>query len=333
MTRSHAVLPIPFVIALLAVAFCIWSALGNDVNFCVTTGCTLYQDFTVAGISLWWFGAAAFTLLAACALMGQAVAGRWLASFFVFCDAALLLLMVLTAPCISCLVAGALFALCYLFFRRYGAVSSRPNQKMPLKHSPLLWVWLAFFIINLGQVARSQLDVWAILNESDDPRVRMFFSPSCKYCIEGIKALSGNVDVAFYPVAETESDVFALVRMSQLLEQGSSMSEAIAETRETEPEGFFASLRPDILLLRFRLLRNKAHIFASGSQGVPFFEYRGLPPDIQARMANDQKRRSSRELTPKYQGFGSQSADHRLPLELQDGTQCGGRVPCPPANP
>ena len=30
--------------ALLGMLFCIWTALGNEVAFCVTAGCSLYQD-------------------------------------------------------------------------------------------------------------------------------------------------------------------------------------------------------------------------------------------------------------------------------------------------
>ena len=50
--------------ALLGMLFCIWTALGNEVAFCVTTGCSLYQDLVIGGLSMWWIGTAAFGVLA-----------------------------------------------------------------------------------------------------------------------------------------------------------------------------------------------------------------------------------------------------------------------------
>ena len=82
MTKSHAIITTPLVLASIATVFCVWSALGNDVNFCVTTGCALYQDITIGKISLWWFGCAAFVTLAACAILGLAHIGRILAALF-----------------------------------------------------------------------------------------------------------------------------------------------------------------------------------------------------------------------------------------------------------
>ena len=56
--------------ALLGMLFCIWTALGNEVAFCVTAGCSLYQDLVIGGLSMWWIGTAAFGVLACLALLG-----------------------------------------------------------------------------------------------------------------------------------------------------------------------------------------------------------------------------------------------------------------------
>lgn len=336
MSRSHAILVGPFLAALLAIVFCVWTALGNDVNFCVTTGCILYQDFTIAGVSLWWFGAGAFTILAACAILGQTGAGRLIAAAFLLGDTALLVLMFLTAPCVSCLVAAFFFALCYLLFRRQlePVPPSRSGQpEMKRRYSPILWLWILFFVLDVGQVARSQFDVWAILDESGEPRVRMFFSPSCHYCEEGINALSGNVGVAFYPVADTDADIHRLVKMRQLLNEGMSIAEALGQSADAAPESFMEAIRPDVLLLRFRLLRNKAHVFAAGSQGIPFFEYRGLPEALIARNRPGNSVPAVEELTPANPPErDNQPRDATLPFDLGDGGQCVGNTPCPPLN-
>lgn len=325
MTKSHAILTGPLVLGLLAIAFCIWSALGNDVNICVTTGCTLYEDFSIAGVSLWWIGAAAFTVLCACALLGQVGAGRWLAALFLLVDICLLLLMSLTAPCISCLLIALFFALCYFFFRRV----SIKRQNGTLRPSILIWVWLALFVVNLGQVARSQLDVWPILNEAGEDNVRMFFSPTCKYCIEGVNVLSGNINVGFYPVAENEADIAQIDKMITLLAEGQSLAEALGQSKNAVFEGFWAAWNPDTLALRFRLLRNKAHVFAQGSRGVPFFERKGLPPDVLAEARKEQAPIQFETLKPVP--VVSSGGDHALPQELMENTQCGGEIPCPPA--
>lgn len=333
MTRSHAILTGPFFLAIVAIAFSIWSALGNDVNFCVTTGCTLYQDFTLWGISLWWFGAAAFFCLGACAILGAAGLGVLLASFFLFGDICLLALMSFTAPCISCMVAAVFFALIYYLLHRFENAHGRPGT--PKKHSVLIWIWLFFFVINMGQVARSQMDVWPMLDESGEAHTRMFFSPTCKYCLEGINVLSGNVNVAFYPVADTDQDVYRIARAMELLSDGMSLAEAVGQSIETPAWGFFSSLRPDIMLLRFRLLRNKAHVFGAGSQGVPFFEYKGLPPGVQAKSRERSARAGlgingdTAQETPRAP---VSTTDPALPPELDGLTQCGAGLPCPPGN-
>lgn len=320
MTKSHAILFGPLLVSLAAIAFCVWSALGNDVNFCVTTGCTLYQDFTVAGISLWWFGSASFAFLCICALLGQNILGKRLAGLFVLGDTALLLLMAFTAPCVSCLVAALLFALCYFLFRRTGSASARPGESGSSRHSLLLWAWGLLFAINLGQVARSEIDIWPVLDQSGDAATRMFFSVDCPYCAKAIHALSGKVDVAFYPVSENPEDVYRIAKMMSLLDDGMNMSEALDQSGEYEtPEGF-AAYSPEMMLLRFRLLRNKAHIFAAGSQAVPFFEQRGLPVGLLKENASAESQANS--VKPEN--------NFNLPPELTITGQCGSGVPCPP---
>lgn len=324
MTKSHEVLFAPLFAAILGIAFCVWSALGNDVNFCVTTGCTLYQDFTLAGISLWWFGTAAFTALAICGALGRKLAGKRLAAFFLLGDIALLALMAFTAPCVSCLAAGLLFALCYFLFRRLPVNLPRPGETYVAGHSLLLWAWVFLFAINLGQVARSELDIWPILDESGDASTRMFFSVNCAYCREGIDALSGKVDVAFYPVAEKEDDVYRIATIMKLLNDGESMAEAFGQSAEFQTPKGLSGYTPEMLLLRFRLLRNKAHIFAAGSQTVPYFEQRGLPVDLAARS------RQEKNASGPGRNHRPEARDYGLPSELTTVGQCGGETPCPP---
>ena len=57
---------------------------------CVSAGCTLYQNFSINGYSLWWGGVGIFSLLGLLALTGRAVLGRWLAGLAVLLDCVLL---------------------------------------------------------------------------------------------------------------------------------------------------------------------------------------------------------------------------------------------------
>ena len=139
MKRSREILTGSLCVTLLAAAFCVWSAFGNDVNFCVTAGCSLYQDFTVGGVSLWWLGTGTFALLALLALLGAAAAGRLLAGLALLGDICLLLLMALTAPCVSCLVVAVFFALSYLGFRQAEPAQARGRDSHG-RRSVLLWI-------------------------------------------------------------------------------------------------------------------------------------------------------------------------------------------------
>lgn len=317
MTKTRGFLAAPFFVALLGVAFCFWSARGNDVNFCVTTGCSLYQDFRVAGLSLWWIGTGAFSLLAVIALPGLAGLGRALAALCLLGDVCLLLLMALTAPCVNCMGVACFFAAVYALYRR-ASQPAAPQKNAPVSNwSWLLCVWGVLFVVNLALVARSWLDIWPILDESGQARQRVFFSPSCPHCVKSVDALSGNVEVAFYPVAENDADLFKIANMERLLNEGQNIAEALGQSLEIEDGGFFASLRPDLMLLKFRLLRNKAHVLAA-SPGVPFFEFLGAPPGL-----TNQSRGSDKNFRIPSSG------DASLPLDI-DGGQCVSGQPCPP---
>lgn len=311
-------MPGPLLVGVLGAAFCIWSASGNAINLCVTAGCSLFQDFTVAGVSMWWFGAAAFTLLCVLSLVGSAALGVVAAGLCLFLDALLLVLMLLTVPCVGCLFAALLFALSYMAFR-HGAT---PRDK-ETGRSILLWIWLGLFLVNVGAVVRAEVGTWA-MHGPEDASVRMYFSPSCSVCREGVNSLSGRVNVAFYPVAENSEDVLRIAAMIRGLEDGNSMSEALkAAQKENATAGFLEGYSPDMLLLRFRLLCNKAHIFASGGQSVPFFEYHGLPSSL----AEPAGQRAARPPVPSQQ----QSTDYTLPIEPDVAGSCGGAnaAPCP----
>ena len=311
---SPMLMPLPLFFALLGMAFCAWSASGNSLNFCVTTGCLLYQDITVAGISMWWLGSAAFGVLLLLALLGRPWLGVLVAGTFILADIFLLILMLVTAPCVGCLFAAMLFALCYAGFRQHNnRKASRPSR------SWMLLVWGLLFVINIGAVVRAEVSTWAI-SGPQDATVRVYFSPSCSACREAVNALSGRVNVAFYPIEESAEDVASIADMHHAVSRGAGMAEALAGAKARELKTFWENYNPDMLLLRFRLLRNKAHVMASGSHTVPFIEYQGLPAGLGQKAAAS--RPASRDAAPR---------DATLPLDGEIAGSCGGAsgTPCP----
>lgn len=311
MIRQHTPTPLimlgPLFLAILGGAFCIWSASGNALNFCITTGCALFQDINIAGISLWWYGVAGFGLLAFMSMSGRPWLGVLVAGIFLLVDTILLLLMSLTAPCVGCLFVALIFALCYLAFRRNGGRREQPSR------SWLLAVWGVLFVVNLGLTLRMEVAPWA-MSGPQEAAVRVYFSPSCSACREAVISLSGRLNTAFYPVAENDEDVTTIAAMQVALGTGASIADAINTVKP--PTGtLWVRYNPDMLLLHFRLLRNKAHVLTSGSHTVPFIECQGLPAGLLQKPA----------------GGTAENRDTTLPVDTDILQSCGGAstTPCP----
>lgn len=317
--NSSMIMPVPLFVSLLGAAFCAWSASGNALNLCVTTGCSLFQDLTVGGISMWWFGVAGFAALVLLAVSGKPKLAQFGAGFALFLDTCLLLLMLLTAPCAGCLVAGLLFALAYLAFRQS---AHRPGTARA--RSYLLLVWSLLFITNIAGIARAELGVWSMYGD-DTAATHMYFSPSCSACREGIAALSGKANVAFFPVNEDDRDIATIALMDKAVKGGATMQAALTSALAVEnPEDRFKPYSLDMLWLRFLLLCNKAHVFSAGGQVLPYFEFRGLPAALVAGDAAKNRGASS-------QRSNAGSTDYTLPLDTGVAGSCGGpdATPCP----
>src|SRR3989339_504110 len=94
---------VPLLTALAGVVWTVLNGSGIGNELCITEGCAISKLVSFWGVSLWWFGAGAFGLLALTALAGRKVMGFWLAGLFVLIDAFFLGWLALTAPCITCL--------------------------------------------------------------------------------------------------------------------------------------------------------------------------------------------------------------------------------------
>jgi hypothetical protein len=304
-------MPVAFLLSLLGAGFTIWSAWGNAIALCFTAGCTIYQDTSIAGVSVWWIGAGAFGALALLAIVGRPVLALVVAAIALFLDCLLLLLLALTAPCVACLLAGAFFALVY------ASIRSAAHVKRPLSRSWLLLFWAFLLVANLLNVARSELGTWAI-KEAAAPNTKLYFSPTCSACQEGIRALSGRTDASFYAVAKTDQDILLIASMKRSVQQGASMAEALKGALE-EPAPAASLYTPEMLLLRFALLRNASYALNAGGGVLPLIEHLGLPQE------NVFRPRPERKGPP-----APRASDAVSPAENEAPAQCGGNAaPCP----
>ena len=349
MKRSTNILVLPLFLSVLAFVFCLWIGLGNRFEICVTAGCTLFEDAKLAGISMWWYGAAAFTALGICSACRYPGAGFVLAWVFLFADALLLTLMIFTAPCINCLVVAGFFFLIFLCLRKADRDSGYMSFQKPAK-SLLVTLWSVLFIINIGAVLKSEVSTWSLGGNDKTASVHLFYSPSCSACRQAVEALAGKVDVAYYPVAEYPQDFARIAYM---------VSAAFQQAQSAKPLPFMQEFTPEALLLKFRILRNKAHVYQSGSKVIPFIEYRGLPSQFTRNMRSEIARLEAEKAkleeqvkagrqeeaqpapvqnpapgvqqpatAPQTEG----STDDRLPFETPDssvsGACYGGTAPC-----
>ncbi|OUO51027.1 hypothetical protein B5F76_10500 [Desulfovibrio sp. An276] len=300
----------------IGVLFCLWVHVGQVEEACFTAGCSLYQQTSVAGISLWVVGMVAFVVMGALSLFGKAHIAYWLAMIGVICDCFLLALLVLTAPCFFCMIFALILLCVYLTLRN--SVQQRSWNHAERKYPALVYLWSVLFVCNVGIVVKTSIPLWDISDNVEDASVYMYFSPSCSVCKQGIEGLSGNIDVAFFPVAENSWDVKRVALMEKYLEQGMSVREAFHSANSATPPSGLELYMPSMLFLQLKLLFNKAHVFMQGGGKVPFLEYRGLPKHVLQKSAPQRPRYTER----------SGWKDPTLPLDSSVTGFCTGSKPC-----
>lgn len=296
---SKRFLTIPFLLALFGVIFSLWNSLGDPSVLCVTEGCSLFQNFKIAGISLWWVGVGSMALLALSALIGLVKTGLFLSCMGLLLDTILLVIMLSSAPCLNCLIIGLILALLYLSFRSLFYKRQRnPRKSMPLA----FYIWAFVFILNLGCLIQDTIKPWGLpvnnLQTSEAP-VQIYFSPSCPACLNLIESLGQGGSpqyFAIYPIAENSQDILVIDALYSKMQKGLPIAQALTEARAGEYK-----LTPDLLLqphliwLQLKLWRNNAHVLSAGSDRLPFVEFRGSPAILmqQAAAKNQQSHNAS----------------------------------------
>lgn len=274
--------PFPLVAAAVSLAgllFCLWVFFTGGEALCLTDGCTLFQDFRLAGVSLWQAGAVLFAVLLLLAFARLVQAAFFCAALALAADAVLLCIMIFTAPCVNCLIVGTLIALSFLAFRS----EAMPREK---ERSALALVWGLLLVVNAGGVVRDLSEPWSPLPGTEQAAVHVYFSPSCRACQTLLSRSEDMKDAAWFPVPEDTRDIWVISAMEENLQKGMPLAEAVNAAQKAVPalpdfqqdQSFrFGLLRPGMLLLQFRLWQNHAHVLSAGSDRLPFLEFQGLP--------------------------------------------------------
>lgn len=330
-SQEQRFLPLPFFLALAGILFSLWNLWGDASALCVTEGCALFSDFSLAGISMWWLGVAGFSVLLLVAIPGFSGLGVALAGLGVALDCLLLVIMLVTAPCFSCLLIGLLLAFTFAAFR--WAFRQEQHLRGPASLSPLLVVWTLLFVVNGGGVVRDAASPWALAGPSGQTgtaapaAVHIYFSPSCSACL----TLARSYDAArvgaavWYPVAENGRDLLIIDDMSHRMDEGAPLGQALDAALAAAPAQVptFALARPGMLWLQLRLWRNSAHVLNAGSPRLPFVEIHGLPAGLTSAPSTAP---ASRTVEPSFPA--SSSADHDLSFLDVTGFCDGGGQPC-----
>jgi len=246
-------------VTLLGMIFCVLSAFEVTDALCVTRGCAIYRDFSLWGISLYWFGALAFTILLTVAVTPYRHFFNRVAAIFVLLDIPLLIVQILLWPCIHCLIVALFFGL-ILFF-------SRTEKKWMHR---LFGLWLMVFFATGISAAKDSLSPWPIYGDRKAP-IHLYFSPSCPSCHAMLDALlekNENVyRIALYPIAKSASDIVQIHSLEKCLKEGLPIQMAVKQyQKEAHIEGNgWAYYR-----IQFHTFRNLMCLSRYGAGSVPF---------------------------------------------------------------
>ena len=258
-------------IALLGSAFCVIAAVGLLDDLCVTDGCRLYKDFSVAGISLWWWGTAGFILMVGLALMGKR---RWayrIAFLSLTLDSFLLAWMAVSAVCLNCLPAALAFVSVFFAFYLEGLGASRPARALVL-------LWFFFFIPNLFLIVQEEVKPWPI-SGPEQAGIKLYFSPTCPACHAAVSFLLPHADgaVAFIPLSRSQTDFEMLADMVRRMEEGQSFAVAFPQVTAGGVSRVMELNWREKLRLQYRLSRNSVVYMRMGARRIPLMLSSGAP--------------------------------------------------------
>ena len=259
-------------LAILGALYCLAALLGLGEALCVTHGCSLYQNFSLYGISLWHVGILTFLTLAALSFTGHVALALNLSRLTVAADCFFLVLMSLTSPCLACM--GASIFLVVVFYSLYRTHAGHNGTKHPSR-SRLLAVWLLCLSAALVLTVK-ELSAPAPWHGPEDASVRIYFSPHCPACMQAVEAAAASpLPVAYYPVATSLDEVKIILAMEEDLARGVPLADSLRKFRADPPRELTLSVRAFSTL--WQILRNRADVLSLGKGSVPLILVNGVP--------------------------------------------------------
>ena len=310
-------------ISLAGVAYCVIQALPVSVSVpCPGTGCQLFQNFAIHGVSLWWVGVAYFAFMSLLCLRRANALALFIATSALLVDAVLLAVMLMTAACVVCLGAGAFMALLYLSLLRH----IYPTPASPSKQPLVLFLWGGLFIAAASLGATEAIEPWKIAGAENAER-RVYFAPSCPACQDAVIAFDGNA--AFIPIAEKESDYAAVYAMLVAIQNGQTTAEALKTALEAQKNGTLAELPfPNAPFFHLKLIRNKAEVLRLGFDKLPLIMINGMPQSLHPNSIKNQPS----QPTARNSGRMPASDSSALPPELLAPLNACGEVSLEPCD-
>ena len=262
--------------------FCVVEALGGGIGaICGTTGCEITSGITLLGLSLYWFGAAAFATSLALIASGRLRPAALAALLFLAADIPLLAMLAFSAPCVSCAIVGLLFFLLFLFSWRayHGPILGSLGENRWTKAAAVVAVlWLAAFSPNLVGSVQEYAAPKPIYGNSD-AETKIFFSPTCPDCKDLVEKMvaGGNEDrIALYPVAHSSEDIERMCILDCKLSEGADLDRALdkcwAGKCESGERHFWNKMR---LSLISKI--NMSYLLSMGKTRVPVMVSRTMP--------------------------------------------------------
>ncbi len=330
--NSRSFLALPFSLSIVGILFALWNIWGDASVLCITEGCSLFQGFSIGGVSLWWIGLVGFSFLLFPAVLGSASVGMFMAGAGLLLDIGLLLIMLFTAPCFNCMIIALILALTYLSFR----YAANEGRRRPRGFSWLLGLWGLLLLLNLGGMAQGLSSLWAVDQPAEGQAdVHVYFSPSCPACRELVRSMPEKQSAAWYPVAENDADLLIIADLAARRDKGVPFKKAFEEALAAAPELVRPGdvLRLSVLRLQISLWRNRAHVLEAGSPRLPFVEYWGVPAQLTSQNSSAAPAASTPSSpAPAYtfDPLGRSSTD--LPF-LGVSNFCEDNKPCDPPAP
>lgn len=248
--------------AALGLGFCLLNATGAEL-LCLTRGCGIYADYSLAGISVNLLGAIGFALILLLALLAPKrplykLLLLWVLAAGLLIDTLFLAWQALFWPCTSCLVVALLLALCVL-----GARQVCPGFRNGFVRLLLILWFVALIPVAVAAGKELLLQPWPIQGPPEAP-IAVYFSPTCPACetavLELLELPALRDQVGYFPVAKNSEDLHRLIWYTARGD-GQDLRQLFAPVPQHQLQ---ASAD-----LRWQLARNKMRLAAMGVDSVP----------------------------------------------------------------